>query len=88
MLMHYKDGTEARLGDLIEAPATEWQKHPIHGYVVGCAPGAESCNLLVAYVGLLKPSMADSVTAYPKVMEGYYTAGHCTLVYREPAPSV
>lgn len=84
--MHYKDGTEAQLGDLIETPATEWQKHPIQGYVVGRAPGADSCNLLVAYVGLLKPSMTDSAPAYPKVCEGCYTANQCSLVYRAPAP--
>ena len=86
--MHYKDGTEAKLGDLIEVPANEWQKHPIQGYVVGMCPGADACNLTMAYCGLATPYGATCAAPYPTVREGVFTAGQCSLVYRAPPPNL
>ncbi len=46
---HYKDGTEAKIGDLVKGTGYN-VKHEIIGKVVNVRPG-ESCTLSVAYVG-------------------------------------
>ncbi len=49
--MHYKDGTEAKIGDLAYGN-THSGKDPVSGYVVSITPGAETCN---AYIAVLRP---------------------------------
>lgn len=47
---HYKDGTEANVGDLVKGRGYN-VPHEIIGRVVNVRPG-ESCTLSVAYVGI------------------------------------
>lgn len=50
---HYKDGTEAKIGDLVKGTGYN-VKHEIIGKVVNVRPG-EACSLSVAYVGASTP---------------------------------
>lgn len=47
--MHYKDGTEAMIGDRVRGRGYN-VKHDIIGTVVGLSPGSTSCNIQVAHV--------------------------------------
>ena len=47
---HYKDGTEARVGDVVKGSGYNI-KHEIIGMVTRVTPGASSCNLTIACVG-------------------------------------
>lgn len=53
--MHYKDGTEAKLGDFVKGTGYN-VKNPdktpriIVGKVVGLTPGSHSCNIQVAHI--------------------------------------
>ncbi len=43
--MHYKNGVEAKVGDLVVG--RDWQGNPVAGIVVGTQPGATTCNISV-----------------------------------------
>ena len=45
---HYKDGTEAKLMDVVKGKPYN-TPHEIVGVVVGITPGADSCNLRVMF---------------------------------------
>lgn len=47
--MHYKDGTEARLGDVVKGAGYN-VPGVIVGTVVHLTPAADACNIQVAYV--------------------------------------
>lgn len=49
---HYKDGTEAKVGDLVFGPSHTFAD-PIAGYVLDITPGSDTCNM---HVGLLAPT--------------------------------
>ena len=46
--MHYKDGTQAQLGDTVRGFGYN-VKHEIQGVVVGLTPGSDTCNIQIAY---------------------------------------
>lgn len=46
---HYKDGTEATIGDVVRGKGYN-VLHEIVGKVVGITPGSASCNIQVAHV--------------------------------------
>jgi hypothetical protein len=46
--MHYKDGTPAKVGDLVRGIGYNI-KHEIQGIVVGCV-ASDTCNIQVAHV--------------------------------------
>lgn len=50
---HYKDGSEAKVGDLVRGHGYN-VKHEIIGRVVNIRPG-EACTLSVAFVGAVTP---------------------------------
>ena len=43
---HYKDGTEAKIGDVVKGRGYN-VKHEITGVLVGITPGSETCNVKV-----------------------------------------
>lgn len=45
---HYKDGTEAKLGDVIKGTPYN-TPHEVIGVVTGITPNSEACNLRVAF---------------------------------------
>lgn len=45
---HYKDGTAAKVGDVIKGKPYN-TPHEVVGVVVGITPDSESCNLRVAF---------------------------------------
>lgn len=52
---HYKDGTEAKVGDVVKGKGYNVKDalgnlKEFIGTVVGITPGSESCNIQVAYV--------------------------------------
>lgn len=63
--MHYKCGTEAKVGDLVKG-TTYNQPNIIVGTVLGITPGSETCN---CRVGFLRAQKLDFL---PKT--GVYTA--------------
>lgn len=53
--MHYKDGTEAKIGDIVKGTGYNVQNPDktmkvIVGRVVGLTPGTKSCNIQVAHI--------------------------------------
>lgn len=46
---HYKDGTEAKLGDVVKGKGYNI-KHEITGVLVGLKPGEKVCNVTIATV--------------------------------------
>lgn len=49
--MHYKDGTEAKVGDLVKGTTYNTPKGSIHvGVLLGITPGSTSCNARMAMV--------------------------------------
>ncbi len=45
--MHYKDGTEAKVGDLVWG-TTHGGVDPVAGYVLTLQPGSDTCNMNLA----------------------------------------
>lgn len=46
---HYKDGTEAKVGDHVRGKPYN-TPHEVAAVVVSISPGAESCNMIVAFL--------------------------------------
>lgn len=69
--MHYKDGTEAKLGDHVRGKTYNYPRE-ISGTVVGLK-GGESCNLIVAFVAPVIPPEARG-------------RGGCTVPFAQVAP--
>lgn len=81
--MHYKDGTEAKVGDLVKGTAYNTKnpdKSPktIVGTMLQITPGSETCNCIVAFTEVVEATsldtlqavMADSPKFYPYLNEG------------------
>lgn len=51
---HYRDGTEAKLGDLIKGKPYNTD-HEVTGVCVGITPDSDACNLRVAFTRPAKP---------------------------------
>jgi hypothetical protein len=63
--MHYRSGKEAKLGDIVRGRGYNIA-HDIQGVVVGLTPGANSCNIVVAYAMPVNPERASGhVMLYP-----------------------
>jgi hypothetical protein len=69
--MHYKDGTEAKLGDVVKGEGYN-VKGVIVGTVVHLTPGSEACNIQIVHpiVKELPPDFAQPNYAdfYPRSM--------------------
>lgn len=66
---HYKDGTEAKVGDVVKGKGYNIP-HEIIGTVVSIQPNADACNLRVA------------VAKVTSITQCYGTAG---MIYRDDA---
>lgn len=84
--MHYKDGTEVKLGDRCRFPCHEYpagapaRQVMREGLVFMLHPGSTTCNMQVAYPFLQKHVAPDgsSAACYTVLLaESYVTAGQC-----------
>lgn len=71
--MHYKDGTEAKLNDIVKGTG-----YNVPGVIVGCVvgltPGSESCNIQVAHI-LTKEIEDQAFRALEQVHQHYVRKG-------------
>jgi hypothetical protein len=68
--MHYKDGTAARIGDVVKGRT--WDDKPITGTVTAITPGSDRCNFSLVHIVMTPAAMTSS-----------YTLGDFTLIHRE-----
>lgn len=54
---HYRDGTEAQLGDVARGKPYNTE-HEVTGVVVGITPSSDTCNLRIAFARAAKPGEA------------------------------
>lgn len=80
---HYKDGVEAKVGDLVKGVTYNRKGAVIVGTVISITPGADSCNCMVALTSVKPlPVIPDfsfhEISKHPTV----YTngGGHVMLV--------
>lgn len=71
--MHYKDGTEAKLGDIIKLPDGEV------GVLVGGSPGATACNITALRSKVMQTGPGVNVNNGPAHVD--YWDGQPTLTY-------
>lgn len=78
---HYKDGTAAEVGDLVVGKSYNLNGHTIVGTVLEIIPGAESCNVRVAFVEVLtRPD--SSVAGGGITYRSSYTADYAPRVIK------
>jgi len=85
--MHYKDGTEAQLGDMARGKPFN-TPHEVVGLVGRITPGSGSCNMVVFFVG--KERIAEEqpggnfkgMGPFPCVKYDYANVGDFELVSR------
>lgn len=82
--MHYKDGTEAKLGDIVRGKLSH-VPYEIQGIVVGLSPGATSCNVIVATVRLTAAFNSKLALKKEMLLHEYATCADFELVHREQA---
>ena len=81
-MSHYKDGTEARLGDLVRGRGYNL-KHEVQGVVVGLSPGQGSCDI---HVATLRPMQGTGTQpcVYPTIYEEHGTCAAFELIECSP----
>lgn len=85
--MHYKDGTEAKLGDICEG--VDYNRVLQRGVVVKQYEGSDTCNLVV---GIIKPCPAATIKDGAYVLSDEvphlvvetrtFNANECNLIVR------
>lgn len=80
--MHYRDGTEAKLGDLVRGRGYNI-KHEVHGIVVGLTPGHTSCNIHIATLRAAQPLGLETLP-HPTLVEEHGTCAEFELVECSP----
>lgn len=87
--MHYKDGTEAKLGDTAKFPGSrqdgdKWVEVERVGIVVAVSPGSTACNASIAFANLRKsnPFGAGEAVPFVTLETTTITLGDCELVHR------
>lgn len=82
--MHYKDGTEAKVGDLVKGTVYN-TKGVIVGVMLGITPGSNACNCRVALVR--QRPLGDNVLPYGSPTSPHvgavFTGEGYELVHRE-----
>lgn len=81
--MHYKDGTEAHLGDIARGRGYNL-KHDVQGVVVGLTPGVGSCDIHVATLIPGRPLGSSTLAGYPVMYEEHGTCAEFELVSPSP----
>jgi hypothetical protein len=71
LMAHYKDGSPARVGDLVKGKPYNTH-HEVVGEVVSISPGREICNCQVAFVERFEPE-APSFYAKSVIVPGNAT---------------
>jgi len=56
---HYKDGTEAKVGDIVRGKPYN-TPHEIVGEIISITPGVESCNCVVAFAEVRDATEAEA----------------------------
>lgn len=80
--MHYRDGTQAHLGDIARGRGYNLP-HDVQGVVVGLTPGSESCSIHLAVLRTAQP-VGTQVAPYPVIFEEHGTCGEFELVHPSP----
>lgn len=80
---HYRDGTEARVGDRARGPNHGHGK-PVEGIVASITPGADSCDCRLAYPVIYRPGGRQDAAPVISVATGWATLSDLERV--EPAP--
>jgi hypothetical protein len=62
---HYKDGTEAKVGDLVRGFGYN-VKHEIIGKVIQLTKACPTCNIAVAYIGENSPLLFNQSLEYAR----------------------
>lgn len=86
--MHYKDGTEAKLGDTLRFKSSISAPESPKGYidvertgvVTQLYPGSTSCNANIAYPAVQKAD--DGKLGVVSLLPQTVTLGECELVHR------
>lgn len=80
--MHYKNGTEAELGDIARGKGYNLP-YEVQGIVVGLSLGTGSCDIHLATLRVHQP--LGTITAkFPTIYEEHGTCAEFELVYRAP----
>lgn len=61
---HYKDGSEAKVGDQVVGTLYNSGSEPKAGVIISITPGAESCNAMVQFTEAL-PIAAEGAPVLP-----------------------
>ena len=72
---HYKDGTLAQRGDIVRGKPL-CAPHEVIGQVITVTPGAETCNVTVAFIGLFNTPLVR--LAFPTGDGGYAVVSAAT----------
>lgn len=81
---HYKDGSEAKVGDTVIGPTVETQRD-VQGVLVSITPSTDACNGTMAFAKVFKP-FGEHGGSVPIVMLStvYVTLKDLVLVVRSP----
>jgi hypothetical protein len=73
--MHYRDGKEAKVGDIVKGTLGGRRGA---GEVLQLFPGADTCNIVIGFVDVLKQSAGDGT-------DKAYTLTDGSVLYLRPA---
>lgn len=81
-MSHYKDGTAAKLGDLVRGRGYNL-KYEVQGVVVGLSPGQGACDI---HVATLRPMQGTGTQpcVYPTIYEEHGTCAAFELIECSP----
>lgn len=80
--MHYKDGREAQLGDIVRGRGYNLP-HEAQGVVVGLTPSASYDNIHVMTMINYQP-LGENSPVIPMPYEEHGTCAEFSLLYRQP----
>lgn len=83
--MHYRDGTQAQLGDIARGRGYNLP-YPVQGVVVGLAPGHGSCDIHVLTAVPHSPLGTETLRGVT-LLEEHGTCAEWDLVHRNASPS-
>jgi len=82
--MHYRDGTEAKLGDIVRGRGYNLP-YDVQGVVAGINPGQQGCSIHIIAVQPHVPLGSVRTPFVPTLTEEHGTCEAFELVHRDPA---
>ncbi len=87
---HYRDGTEAKVGDLVRGVSYNREKRQIVGTIIQITPGVETCNCMVAFASIKPlPKLPDDAKPWHELLPAfgarctYHSDGHLSVVLHD-----